>query len=38
MTKEKRIIEIRAAEGGEDARRFVADLTIAYQRLADHMD
>jgi protein subunit release factor A len=29
---EKRIIEIRAAEGGEDARLFVADLAVAYIR------
>ena len=31
----RRIIEIRAGEGGEDARLFVADLAIAYLRLAD---
>lgn len=29
-----RIVEIRAAEGGEDARLFVADLALAYMRLA----
>ena len=29
-----RIVEIRAAEGGEDARLFVADLALAYLRLA----
>lgn len=34
MKIEKRIIEIRAAEGGEDARLFVADLALAYIRLA----
>jgi protein subunit release factor A len=31
----KCIIEIRAGEGGEDARLFVAELATAYQRLAD---
>lgn len=31
---ERRILEIRAAEGGEDARLFVAELSIAYFRLA----
>ena len=30
---EKRIIEIRAAEGGADARLFVADLAVAYTRM-----
>lgn len=35
MKTEKRIIEIRAAEGGEDARLFVADLAQAYIRLAN---
>lgn len=35
MNTEKRIIEIRAAEGGEDARLFVADLAQAYIRLAN---
>lgn len=29
-----RTIEIRAGEGGEDARRFVAELAVAYQALA----
>lgn len=29
------LIEIRAGEGGEDARIFVAELTDAYIRLAD---
>lgn len=28
----KRIIEIRAAEGGEDSKLFVRDLAQAYQR------
>lgn len=35
MKTEKRIIEIRAAEGGEDARLFVAELAQAYIRLAN---
>lgn len=35
---EKRIIEIRAAEGGEDARMFVAELAQAYCRLAERED
>jgi protein subunit release factor A len=30
----KKIIEIRAAEGGEDSKLFVKDLTQAYIRLA----
>lgn len=29
----KRIIEIRAAEGGEDSKLFVADLAVAYEKL-----
>lgn len=29
----KRRIEIRAAEGGEDAKLFTADLASAYRRL-----
>lgn len=29
----KRIIEIRGAEGGEDASLFVSDLAKAYQKL-----
>jgi protein subunit release factor A len=29
----KRVIEIRAAEGGEDSKLFVSDLTTAYQKL-----
>jgi len=28
----KRVIEIRAAEGGEDSKLFMADLAQAYQR------
>lgn len=32
---ETRCIEIRAAEGGADARLFVAELALAYIRLAD---
>ena len=34
MTTE-RTIEIRAAEGGEDSRLFVAELAAAYIRLAE---
>jgi protein subunit release factor A len=30
----KRVIEIRAAEGGEDSKLFVSDLTQAYQKLS----
>jgi protein subunit release factor A len=30
-----RVLEIRAGEGGGDARLFVADLATAYLRLAD---
>ncbi|CAB4241581.1 Peptide chain release factor [uncultured Caudovirales phage] len=30
----KRVIEIRAAEGGDDAKLFVSDLAGAYLRLA----
>lgn len=33
LKKEKRIMEIRSAEGGEDARLFVAELALAYIRL-----
>jgi protein subunit release factor A len=29
----KRVIEIRAAEGGEDSKLFVGDLATAYQKL-----
>jgi protein subunit release factor A len=29
----RKIIEIRAAEGGEDSRLFVSDLAQAYQKL-----
>jgi protein subunit release factor A len=28
-------VEIRAAEGGDDSKLFVADLAKSYQRLAD---
>ena len=30
-------LELRAGEGGEDARLFVAELALAYRRLADLM-
>jgi protein subunit release factor A len=30
----EKIIEIRAAEGGEDSKLFVRDLAKAYQKLA----
>ncbi len=30
-----RIIEIRAGEGGDDSRQFVAELATAYLRLAE---
>lgn len=33
----KRTVEIRAAEGGEDSKLFVADLAQAYIRLADKL-
>ena len=29
----KRLIEIRAAEGGEDAQIFVGELAVAFERL-----
>jgi protein subunit release factor A len=32
----KLIMEIRAAEGGDDSKLFVADLAKAYQRKADN--
>lgn len=35
MSNSSITIEIRAAEGGEDARLFVAELALAYTRLAD---
>lgn len=35
---DKITLEIRAGEGGEDARLFVAELAMAYQRLADRKD
>jgi protein subunit release factor A len=31
----KRVIEIRAAEGGEDSKLFVRDLAQAYKRFAE---
>lgn len=30
----KRVIEIRGAEGGEDAKLFAKDLSVAYIKLA----
>jgi len=33
----KRIIEIRAAEGGEDSKLFTTDLAQAYQRHFDRV-
>jgi len=33
----KRILEIRAAEGGEDSRLFAHDLSRAYQRMASKL-
>lgn len=33
----KRVIEIRAAEGGEDSKLFVKDLAQAYTRLASKL-
>lgn len=30
----KRIVEIRAAEGGEDSKLFVKDLALAYIKFA----
>jgi len=33
----KRILEIRAAEGGEDSKLFVGDLAHAYQRHFDRV-
>ena len=31
----KRVIEVRAAEGGEDSKLFVKDLAQAYIKFAD---
>ena len=31
----KRIVEIRAAEGGDDSKLFVADLAQAYKKFAE---
>lgn len=36
--KQIRTIEIRAGEGGEDARLFVAELAIAYIRMFRRQD
>ena len=33
----KRVIEIRAAEGGEDSKLFVKDLANAYVRMAQRV-
>ena len=33
----KKIIEIRAAEGGEDSKLFVADLAQAYKKHFDRV-
>jgi len=33
---DRRILEIRAAEGGLDARIFVAELAMAYLRFFEH--
>ena len=33
----KRVIEIRAAEGGEDSKLFTVDLAQAYQRHFDRV-
>jgi protein subunit release factor A len=33
----KRVIEIRAAEGGDDAKLFVSDLADAYLRLSNKL-
>lgn len=31
----KRVIEVRPAEGGDDAKLFAADLLSSYRRLCD---
>jgi len=33
----KRVIEIRAAEGGDDSKLFVSNLADAYQRLGNKL-
>jgi protein subunit release factor A len=33
----KRVIEIRAAEGGEDSKLFVSDLATAYSKLGSKL-
>jgi len=35
--KMKRVIEIRAAEGGEDSKLFVSDLATAYSKLGSKL-
>jgi len=37
MTTQRRIVEIRSAEGGEDSKLFVKDLAQAYQRHFDRV-
>jgi protein subunit release factor A len=37
MKNQCRIIEIRAAEGGEDSKLFTVDLAQAYQRHCDRV-
>lgn len=32
----KKIIDIHAAEGGDDSKLFVTDLAASYQKLAAH--
>jgi len=36
--KNTRIIELRAGEGGDDAKLFVKDLATAYQKLSTRMN
>jgi protein subunit release factor A len=33
----KKIIEIRAAEGGADSKLFTLDLARAYEKMAQHL-
>jgi protein subunit release factor A len=33
----RKVIEIRAAEGGEDSKLFVSDLADSYQRLGNKL-
>jgi len=37
MNNQRKIIEIRAAEGGDDSKLFVADLAQAYRKHADRV-